>query len=143
MHQNDTQDSTDRYELRVTLLPAFAAAVRNGTGEKSLWPLYRVLNANHLRLENYLDRILRLCAALGDDHPNAIKLKKFLQDEGFKNQLEDTFNLIPRSGTALNRRECAYLASVLKAPTLARYVSGYEWSLIQTEQAPKAPAPTR
>ncbi|WP_435640229.1 hypothetical protein [Micavibrio aeruginosavorus] len=142
MSQNDTQDSTDRYELRVTLRPAFAAAVRGGTGEKSLWPFYRVLHANNLRLENYLDRVMGLCAALGDDHPNTIKLKKLLRDGGFKNQVEDTFCIIPQSGTPLNRRDRAYLASVLKAPSLARYVFGYEWSLIQTEQTPKAPNPT-
>lgn len=143
MDDRHTSDSIDHYELRVTLLPAFAAAVRGDTGEQALWPLYRILRANNLRLENYLDRVMRLCTALGDDHPNTIKMKKLLSDEGFKNHIEDTFCLIPESGTPLNRRDRAYLASVFKTASLSRYVFGYEWNLIQTAQPSRSSTPTR
>lgn len=143
MNNNQSQDNHDHYELRVTLLPAFAAAVRGGRGPQTLWPLYRILQANHLRLENYLDRITALCAALGDDHPNTIKMKKLLSDTGFKNQIEDTFCMIPESGMPLNWRDRAYLSDVLKAASLSRYVFAYEWNLIQQKaQPPRAPTPT-
>lgn len=112
---NENQDCAI---VSVGLSPQYAAALRKGESPKELDPLNAILKKFCVHPENYLTAVMNKMLTLDRRDPHVTMLSLMLNDQGLRNEFEDSFNLIKDNGTPLRTPFAKALYEDLKAPEL-------------------------